>query len=445
MPSRLLTAAAIVLALSAPAHAQLSKDAKLLAPFKPVVARAAESTVRIKCNDKDAVLGTVVDSDGYILTKLSELKGTLYARLPDGAEYEAAIVAAHKPTDLALLKVDAKGLKAVAFADSNKLEAGSWLASSGATSDPISVGIVSVMTRKTTGRDAILPNPNRGLMGILPDDETDADGKPVGAKIASLVFGGGASKAGLAAGDVIFELNGKKVDGQAALRETLDGYQGGDVVTIKAKRKGETKEFKVTLGSALLDRLGVTPLDEKDGSGNRVGVKVTDVAPGSPASAAGLAVGDIIREINGKKVEGQTALRELIDGLEAGAVVTVSAERKGETKNFKVKVGAIPKDRSDMQNAMGSELSARRTGFAEVLQTDMVVNAKDCGGPVVDLNGKVLGINIARAGRVETWVLPGEVIKTLLPDLKAGKFAPVSKVVAPALPVAPAPRTKTTK
>ena len=98
-----------------------------------------------------------------------------------------------------------------------------------------------------------------------------------------------------------------------------------------------------------------------------------------------------------------------------------------------------------MQNSMGSMLSGRRTGFSEVLQTDMVVDAKDCGGPVVDLDGNVLGINIARAGREETWVLPSEVIRPRRPDLKAGKFAPAAATSAapPALPVAPAPRVKT--
>ncbi|MBP3956144.1 serine protease [Gemmata sp. G18] len=61
-----------------------------------------------------------------------------------------------------------------------------------------------------------------------------------------------------------------------------------------------------------------------------------------------------------------------------------------------------------------------------MLQSDLVVDAKDCGGPVVDLEGNVLGINIARAGRVETWILPSEVIRPLLPQFKSGKFAPVS-------------------
>jgi len=87
MTSRLFAVAVLLAAFAAPASAQLSKDSKLLAPFKPVVAKANESTVRIKCDDKDAILGTIVDADGYILTKLSELRGVVFVRLPDGTEY----------------------------------------------------------------------------------------------------------------------------------------------------------------------------------------------------------------------------------------------------------------------------------------------------------------------------------------------------------------------
>jgi serine protease Do len=56
-----------------------------------------------------------------------------------------------------------------------------------------------------------------------------------------------------------------------------------------------------------------------------------------------------------------------------------------------------------------------------------VIRPSDCGGPLVDLDGKVLGINIARAGRVETWALPGDVIQPILKDLKAGKHSPIKK------------------
>jgi serine protease Do len=349
MTSRLIAAAVLLAAFAAPASAQLSKDSKLLAPFKPVVEKAKESTVRIKCDDKDAILGTIVDSNGYILTKLSELKGLVYVRLPDGTEYEASTIAAHKDTDLALLKVDVKGLTAVKFTNTTKIPRGFWVAASGTGSDPISVGIVSVMTRKLTGRDAVITNPNRGYMGVIPDDEKDEDGKPAGAKLTEVVSGGAAEKAGMKVGDIVIEMNGKKIDTQTTMRSLLDTLKGGDVVNVKVKRKDEVKEMKMILGSA-------------------------------------------------------------------------------------------PRDRGDIQNAMGSILSARRTGFPQVLQTDMVVDAKDCGGPVVDLEGNVLGINIARAGRVETWVLPSEVILPLLPEFKAGKFAPSATSTN-----APADPTKETK
>jgi serine protease Do len=352
MLARVFAVTVVVAALAAPAQAQLTTDSKLLAQFKPVVATATESTVRIKYDDKDTILGTVVDSDGYILTKLSELKlqerkGPIYVRLPDGSEYEGTTIAAHKDTDLAMLKVDVKGLKAVKFADSKNVPRGNWIASAGPTSDPVAVGIVSVMTRKLTGNDA----KNRGYLGVVPVDDKDADGTSVGAKLSEVVHGGAADKAGLKVDDVIIEMNGKKIVSQATLREFLETLESGDVTTVKAKRKGEMKDFKVTLGSA-------------------------------------------------------------------------------------------PMDRGAFQNEMGAKdfpLSIRRTKFPLVLQTDMVIQAKNCGGPVVDLDGNVLGINIARAGRVETWVLPSEVIRPLLPELKSGKYAPVSTPVAPTLPSAPAP------
>ena len=250
MISRLLTAAVLLAAFTAPASAQLSRDSKLLAPFKPIVAKASESTVRIKCDDKDCVLGTIVDANGYILTKLSELKGPVYVRFADGTEFEATTVAAHKDTDLALLKVDVKGLKPVTFADTRKIPQGAWVVASGATSDPVGVGIVSVMTRKLTGHDAIITNPNRGYLGIYPSDEKDKAGKLVGAKVADVAPGGAAEKAGMKAGDVIVEMNGKKIVSELTLRAFLDTVRGGDTVAVKAKRKGELKDFKVKLDSA---------------------------------------------------------------------------------------------------------------------------------------------------------------------------------------------------
>jgi serine protease Do len=333
-------AVALALAFSAaPAAAQISSQSKVLAPFKAVVAKANESTVQIRGDDKDIALGTVVFSDGFILTKASELRGALSVRFPDGTEFEAKIVGKHRDTDLALLQVDVKGLKPVTFTDSKKARAGDWLAASGATSDPISVGIVSVATRKLTGFDAMIDNMNRGYVGIFmaEEDPKDAEGRNLGAKVIRLEEKGAGKKAGLLVGDIVTAVNGFKVAGREALRNALENSRPGDTVTLEVLRDGESKNFKLTL--------------------------------------------------------------------------TGSTSRP---------------DRGSIQNAMGGDLSGRRTGFPAVLQTDMVISPKNCGGPVVDLDGNVLGINIARAGRVETWVLPSENIRPVLSDLKAGKYAPIA-------------------
>jgi serine protease Do len=349
---RFLAAAILLSCLGAPASAQPSGSgsAKLLAPFAPVVAKVNAATVRILCDDKDTILGTVVSPDGYILTKASELRGAVSVKFGDGSLLDAETVSIHKPTDLALLKIDMKGLQAVTFEDSKKEPIGNWLAAAGTGKNPTAVGIVSVKTRDLSGADAREPlNMNRGFLGILLAQTDDPDG---GAKIESFPSDepSAAKKAGVKEGDVVIEVNGKSIAGSEMLRETLEKYKPGEKVEVKIRRKSEVLKFTITL--------------------------------------------------NGKKP-----------------------------------------DRSSIQNNMGGELSGRRTGFPTVLQTDMILDPKNCGGPVVDLDGKVLGISIARAGRVETWILPSETIRPLLSDMRAGKF-PVTTPAKKVLPVAPAPRVK---
>ena len=347
---RYLIAAATVALAAAPSYAQPSGtgSSKLLAPFKPVVEKANVATVRVLSNEKDAALGTIVTADGLILTKASELRGAVSVKLNDGSVFDAEIVSLHKQTDLALLRIDSKDLKPVAFADSKNVPTGTWLAAAGLGPLPPAVGIVSVMTRGLSGgSDMEVLNQNRGFIGILLGREDDPAG---GAKVDGFSSNSGAQKAGLKAGDSIFELNGKSVAGSDSLRALLEDSKPGDKVKVKVRRKAETLDFTITLG-------------------------------------------------------------------------------KGEP------------NRSDIQNSMGGELSGRRGGFPTVLQTDMILDPKNIGGPIVDLDGKVLGISIARAGPVETWILPSETIRPLLVDMRAGKF-PAKEVKKVALPAAPAPRPK---
>lgn len=158
-------------------------------------------------------------------------------------------------------------------------------------------------------------------------------------------------------------------------------------------------------------------------------VVIKALTPGASAEKAGLKVDDTVIEVAGKAIKDREKLQEIMDSYKPGDVITVKVQRKvkdsdePEEKSFRVTLSPrSAMSRGDMQNAFGGQLSGRRTGFPKVIQHDSVVDPKDCGGPLVDLEGRIVGLNIARAGRVETWALPGDVVMAIYKDLKAGKY-----------------------
>lgn len=322
---------------------------QVIAAFKTVVADPARSTVRILGNGKEVALGTIVGSDGWIITKASQLRGRTIVRLPSGKEYPAKLVGLQDPYDLALLKIEATGLRTVAWRPSKEVPVGSWLATTGTSSDPLAVGVVSVATRSVSGRDMPPVTNNSGFLGVQ-----------------------------------------------------------------------------------------LEPGDK--------GVKIMLVNPGSAAAKAGLKAGDIIQAIDGKVIDDPESLINLIQRTKPGQQVVIKYDRDGKEMEARATLDKRPTDgRSDFQNRLGSELSDRRGGFPTVLQHDTVVRPNDCGGPLVDLDGKAIGVNIARAGRTESYAVPSEVVQSLLADMKAGKYPPPADTVTTLSPEAARKRLEEAK
>ena len=73
---------------------------------------------------------------------------------------------------------------------------------------------------------------------------------------------------------------------------------------------------------------------------------------------------------------------------------------------------------------MGSVLSKRRSDFPLVFQTDAGINADQCGGPLVDLQGNIVGISISRAERVSSLVIPVQTILPVIELLRSGDLSP---------------------
>jgi len=159
-----------------------------------------------------------------------------------------------------------------------------------------------------------------------------------------------------------------------------------------------------------------------------LGAKISQVVSKGPAEKAGLKPGDVVVAVGKSKVADPERLVSLIQRLKPGTEVVLKVKRGEEELELKVKLEKRPSDpgfnRADFQNRMGSALSIRRGGFPTILQHDTVIKPADCGGPLVDLDGKCVGINIARAGRTESYAIPAEAVQSLLPELKSGKLAP---------------------
>jgi serine protease Do len=189
------------------------------------------------------------------------------------------------------------------------------------------------------------------------------------------------------------------------------------VVSVAARKIPADQDFKEPdPGSGYL---GIRLADASDG-----GAKVGLVEPNTPAAKAKIKPDDVIVLLDDRKVKDSKGLVEMLSKRKADEKVVLTILRGDEEIELTVTLGKRPPSQSQFQNAMGSKLSKRKHGFPIVLQTDTILNPTDCGGPLCDLDGRVIGLNIARVGRVETYAIPSEVIRPLLADLMSGKLAP---------------------
>lgn len=159
------------------------------------------------------------------------------------------------------------------------------------------------------------------------------------------------------------------------------------------------------------------------------GVRIDKVLANSPAEQAGLRVNDIIVGINGEKITELAALRDAIQKNPVGTEITVQVLRGSETMDVAIEltdssVLSLGPDRSEIQNEMGGRLSRRRLDFPLAIQHDTPLTPSECGGPLIDLSGHVVGVNIARAGRVDSLALPTATVRSAIDSLKSGTLAP---------------------
>jgi len=268
--------------------------------------------------------GVVVSSDGFILTNnhvIEDADEIMVSFGTENKEFKAKKIGTDPRTDIAVLKIEAKDLPALEFADSSKVRVGDLVLALGnplGLRQSVSMGIVSAMDRGGLGitdyenfiqTDAAINQGNSG--GAL----VDATGKLVGINTAIFTRSGGNQGIGFAvpsnlARDVMEKLRDK---GRVAR-----GYMG---VSLQPLTQELAAQFKLK--------------DDK-------GALIAEVVKGSPAATAKLKAGDVVTELDGKKVVDSRTLRLDIGARSPGTKVELGIVREGESKKFLVDLGELP-------------------------------------------------------------------------------------------------------
>ena len=150
------------------------------------------------------------------------------------------------------------------------------------------------------------------------------------------------------------------------------------------------------------------------------GVKIGEIAKGSGAEAAGLKAGNVILKVGERTISGLLELKNALTGSVPGTTVPLLVEVDGDARKFDVQLGNRPKlaqpknGRLEQMEQMGGSVSQVRDSFTSVFQTDMRPKTNQVGGPVVDLQGHVIGISVARADRTRSFVMPAAAVTELL-------------------------------
>jgi len=290
-----------------------------------IAARVLPSVVSIETMSKDgggSGSGFVIDPNGYLLTNNHVVAAALTIKviLNDGREYAAKILGRDESYDLAVLKIPATGLKALQFGDSDKVQVGDSVVAFGSPlglSGTVTQGIISAKDRPVTAGD---DNSSTSFISAL---QTDAAINP-GNSGGPLVDATGA----------VIGVN----SAIASLGSSLGSQSGsiglGFAIPINQARK--TADQLIKDGKATYPVIGVAVDMNYTGDGALIAKTSSAILAGGPAAKAGLRAGDLITEIDGKKINTAEELIVEIRTHNVGDEVTVTYIRGKQTGTAKL-------------------------------------------------------------------------------------------------------------
>ncbi len=329
--------------------------------------------------------GFIISEDGYVLTNNHVVADAdeIIVRLPDRSELEAKLIGADPRSDVAVLKVEGKGLPTVKIGRSDELKAGEWVLAIGSPfgfDHTVTAGIVSA-----TGRS--LPNES-----YVPFIQTDVAINPGNS------------------GGPLFNLDGEVIGINSQIFTRSGGFMGLSFAIPIDVAMDVANQLR-TEGKVSRGWLGVViqevnkDLAESFGLERPAGALVAQVMDGGPAARGGLRVGDVILSLNDKPIVMSADLPHLVGALKPGSTARMEVVRDGDRKMLDVKIGAMLEEGEAVAaSGGGQERSDNRLGVKVTELTDEQKKSLDLPGGVVIteiLNGPAAMIGL-RPGDVIT-------------------------------------------
>ena len=286
--------------------------------------------------------GFIITDDGYILTNAHVVADfdDVNVRLADSKrEFKAKVIGLDKRSDVALLKVDARGLPTAKLGNSRKVEPGDWVAAIGSPfgfANTITAGIVSAKGRS-------LPDEM-----YVPFIQTDVAVNPGNS------------------GGPLLNLDGEVIGVNSLIYSGTGGYMGVSfAIPIEVAldvSKQLMSEGKVTRG-----RIGVAmqPMTKELARSfhmdDTTGAIITNVEAGAPADRAGVRAGDVVLEWNGEKIDDPNELPRLVAATKPGSLAHMAVWREGRRETLALRVGEVPPEsaKPDAGSAPAKEEHAR--------------------------------------------------------------------------------------
>jgi len=265
--------------------------------------------------------GFIVSADGVILTSAHVVAGAsdITVRLSDQREFAAKLIGLDRPTDVAVLKIDAQDLPTVAIGDAHRIRVGSWVLAIGSPygfDSTATAGIVSATTRA-------LPH-----QAYVPFIQTDVPVNPGNS------------------GGPLFNASGQVIGINSQIYSDTGGFQGLsfaipiDVAIKVAKQLADGGSItRGWLGAGVQDL--TQPLADAFGLSKPRGALISNVDKEGPAAAAGLQSGDVVLAVDGVAINRSFDLPPKVADMAPGTRTTFDIWRHGANKQLAVVVGEL--------------------------------------------------------------------------------------------------------